>query len=538
VQVTTERQENCIVKLTIELDERSTNNYLQRAARALSRQYRMPGFRPGKAPYNVVVQRLGIESVQAQVIEQFGDQVFEEGLKESELEPIDQASLDEVTWDPSLALHLTVPVAPEVRLGDYQEIRIPWQAPEVGDTELDEALTRLQRQQAERQASERPAELGDQIVADITAKVKDEVILENTAREMILDAESPYPVPGFAEAVVGMQVDETREFTLAYPEDHYNKDIAGQEGHFEVHVSEIRAEILPELDDEFAMSVGDYEDLEDLKAKLRQSLQEEAENRAESEFEESLWQELIERAQIDYPEVYVDREVEMMESRFGSQLQRQGMDLDSFFQLTNTTAERWRADMRPQAIEQMKRRLILAEVVKTQEIAVDDAEIEAEIEETLEPMGDQADSMRELLESENGRLSIEDGLLRRKAMEYLKSIARVEASDAEGATAETADAEAEVAQESGAEASEPAAEVEPEAQVASETLQEAEAQAEAASETPEDAKVQDAAEDAVAPADSAEVAAEDDEAPGPGDEPEIDPESETESKAEAAETIE
>jgi trigger factor len=538
VQVTTERQENCIVKLTIELDERSTNNYLQRAARALSRQYRMPGFRPGKAPYNVVVQRLGIESVQAQVIEQFGDQVFEEGLKESELEPIDQASLDEVTWDPSLALHLTVPVAPEVRLGDYQEIRIPWQAPEVGDTELDEALTRLQRQQAERQASERPAELGDQIVADITAKVKDEVILENTAREMILDAESPYPVPGFAEAVVGMQVDETREFTLAYPEDHYNKDIAGQEGHFEVHVSEIRAEILPELDDEFAMSVGDYEDLEDLKAKLRQSLQEEAETQAESEFEENLWQGLIERAQIDYPEAYVDREVEMMESRFGSQLQRQSIDLDSFFQLTNTTAERWRADMRPQATEQMKRRLILAEVVKTQEIAVDDAEIEAEIEETLEPMGDQADSMRELLESENGRLSIEDGLLRRKAMEYLKSIARVEASDAEGATAETADAEAEVAQESGAEASEPAAEVEPEAQVASETLQEAEAQAEAASETPEDAKVQDAAEDAVAPADSAEVAAEDDEAPGPGDEPEIDPESETESKAEAAETIE
>jgi trigger factor len=529
VQVTTERQENCVVKLTIELDERSTNDYLQRAARALSRQYRMPGFRPGKAPYNVVVQRLGLESVQAQVIEQFGDRVFEEGLKESELEPIDQASLDEVTWDPSLALHLTVPVAPEVKLGDYQEVRIPWRAPEVGDAELEEALTRLQRRQAERQASERPAELGDQIVADITAKVKDEVVLENTAREIILDAESPYPVPGFAEAVVGMQVDETREFTLTYPEDHYNKDIAGQEGHFEVHVSEIRAEVLPELDDEFAMSVGDYEDLEDLKAKLRQSLQEEAENQAEGEFEETLWGALVEMAQIDYPEVYVDREVEMMESRFGSQLERQGMDLDSFFQLTNTTAERWRADMRPQAIEQMKRRLILAEVVKTQEIAVDDAEIEAEIEKTLEPVGDQADSMRELLESENGRLSIEDGLLRQKAMDYLKSITRVEApadeeAPAEGATAEAAEAEPEAAREPDAEASEPVAEVEPEAQ--------------AASEMPEDAEVQDAPEDAVAPADSAEVAAEDDESPGPDDEPEIDAESETESQAEAAKVIE
>jgi trigger factor len=385
--------------------------------------------------------------VQAQAIEQFGDQVFEQGLEESGLEPIAQASLQEVTWEPTMALHLTVPVGPEVDLGAYQDVRVPWQAPEVTEEDVEEELARLQKQHAEEQASEKPAELGDQIVADITATVEGEVVLENTGRELVLDAESPYPAPGFSEAVVGMQAGETREFALTYPEDHYNADIAGKEGHFEVHVTEVKTEVLPELDDEFAIMVGDYEDLDDLKAKVRQSLQESAESAAESEFEEAMWQELLEVAEIEYPEVYVDREVEMMQSQFGSTLQRQGMDLDTFFQLTNSSEEKWRAEIRPQAIEQMKRRLILAEVVHDQELAVDDDEIKAEIKEALEPLGEQADEMRELLESENGRLSIEDSLLRQKAMEYLKSVVRVEAEAGEEADEETETTEASAEEE-------------------------------------------------------------------------------------------
>ena len=501
MQVTTERQENCIVKLTIEVDERSTNNYMQRAARALSRRYRMPGFRPGKAPYNVVVQRLGVESVQAQVVEQFGDQIFEEGLKESELEPATQASLEEVTWDPTLALHLTLPVQPEVKLGAYRDIRIPCQVAEVTDEDLDAALARLQRAAVRAAGGRAPGRVGRSDRRRTSRpQVEGETVLENTGREIVLDAESPYPVPGFAEAVVGMQVDETREFTLTYPEDHYNKDIAGKEGHFEVRVSEIRAEVLPELDDEFAIMVGDYEDLADLKVKLRQSLQEEAKNSAEQAFEEALWQALIETAEIEYPEVYVDRETEMMQNQFAATMQRQGLDIETFFQLTNNTEEKWRAEIRPQAVEQMKRRLILAEIVKTLELTVEAEEIQAEIEETLEPMGEQADSMRELLESENGRLSIEDGLLRQKALDHLKTFVRVEVEETEpeteAAAGEPAEPQADAAEavaeaEEPVEAQAPATETEPEAP---EAQSEPETKAETASEANEDAQDTAAAE--------------------------------------------
>jgi trigger factor len=458
----------------------------------------------------VVVQRLGLEAVQAQAIEQFGDRVFEEGLEESGLEPIAQASLEEVTWEPAMALHLTVPVGPVVTLGTYQDVRIPWRAPEVTDEELDEELARLQRQQADRQASERPAELGDEIVADITATVEGETVLENAGREMVLDAESPYPVPGFAKAVVGIEVDETREFTLTYPQDHYNADVAGKEGHFSVRVSEIRTEVLPELDDEFAMLVGDYEDLADLRTKVRQSLQESAEYAAEQEFEDALWRELIEIAEIEYPDVFADREVERMQNRFAGRLQGQGIDMDSFFQLTNTTEEEWRANIRPQAIESMKRRLILDEVAKAQELAVEEDEIQAEIEETLEPLGDEAGEMRELLESEAGRSSIREDLLRQKALEYLKTVTRVEA-EAEETALEAGEAEEEKAAEGAAAEGTPAeaelAEIEPAEPEAEEPEhEEVEAEAAAAEAEPQAPEAQGQEDESAEPSSEAQPA--------------------------------
>jgi len=131
LKVTTERQEHCIVHLTISVDEEKETEYLRRSARTLSREYRIRGFRPGKAPYDVIVQRLGLETVRAEALERFGDEVFEQGLEESGLEPVGQASLQDVTWDPTMTLHVEVPVKPEVVLDGYRDIRVTWGVPEV-----------------------------------------------------------------------------------------------------------------------------------------------------------------------------------------------------------------------------------------------------------------------------------------------------------------------------------------------------------------------------------------------------------------------
>jgi trigger factor len=432
VQVTTERQENCIVKLTIAVDERKTEEYLKRAARTLSRRYRLPGFRPGKAPYSVVVRNLGIETVQGQVVEQFGDQVFEEGLEESELNPAAQATLQDVTWDPSFTLHLSVPIMPEVDLGAYRDIRIPREVAEVTDGEVEQALLRLQKEQAEHEPKEGAAELGDQVVLDITATVNGETVLENVAREMVLDAEARYPIPGFAEAVVGMQADETRTLNLTYPEDHYNADVAGQEAEFKVHLGEIRNEVLPDLDDEFAIMVGDYENLKDLKAKLRQNLEEQAETMADQAFDEAMWDALLATASVEYPEVAVTQEINVYQQQFEAQIRQQGMDMDSFIQLTGTTPEAWREQVRPQAVERLRRRQILNAIIEAEEIEVTDDEIDAQIEQVIEPMGDRADDMRQMLNSEPGKLSIKQDLLIDKAQDLLKTFLLADADGASG----------------------------------------------------------------------------------------------------------
>jgi len=434
VQVTTERQENCIVKLTISVDERQSQDYLRRAARTLSGRYRLPGFRPGKAPYSVVVRNLGIETVQSQVLEQFGDQVFEEGLKESKLDPAAQASLEDVTWDPSFTLHLTVPIEPEVDLGAYRDIRIPREVAEVTDAQVQESLLRLQKEQAEHEPKEGAAELGDQVVLDITATVDGETVLENVGREMVLDADARYPIPGFAEAVVGMEAEESRTFSLTYPEDHYNTDVAGKEAEIKVQLKEIRDEVLPELDDEFATMVGDYEDLKDLKAKLRQNLEKEAESAADQAFEEAMWDALLATASVEYPEVSVDQEITTYQQQFEAQLRQQGMDLDSFFQLTNTTPEAWREQVRPQAVERLKRRVILNKIIEVEEVEVTDDEVDAQIEKVLEPMAERADDMRQILTSDAGKLTIKQDLLIDKAQDLLKTILQADGSSASDET--------------------------------------------------------------------------------------------------------
>jgi trigger factor len=328
-----------------------------------------------------------------------------------------------------LTLHLTMPVGPTVTLGEYRSIRIPWQEPQVTDDDLDQALLRLQKEQTEWKPDQRPAALGDQVVLDIKAKVNDETVLDNTSREIVLAADSPYPVPGFADQVVGMAAGDTREFTLTYPQDHYNADIAGKEAKFEVRLNEIRVAVLPLLDDEFAMAVGDYENLDDLKTKLRASQEEETRRKAEDEYEEQIWEKLLATAGTDYPDVLLNRELDMLKEQLERQLKQQGMELASYFQLTKTTEAAWREQIRPQAELRLKRRLILTEVIADQGLQVSTEEIDAEIERTVEPMGDRAAEARQSLTAPMGRLAIADSLITRKAIQRLMAIARGEQVD-------------------------------------------------------------------------------------------------------------
>jgi trigger factor len=427
MKVTTERLEDCQINVFVELDAAEVDKKLRQTARKISRNFNVPGYRRGKAPYHAVVRIFGREAVQQETMEEFGNGWYEQALKEIEYEPYEVGRLEEVEWEP-FRMIIRLPIQPEAELGDYRSVRVDYEAEEVTEEQIEERLAGYQQEYAQWVPVERPAAIGDQIVIDLEGKVGDELIMHNEDFEMILQADVSYPLPGFHEEVVGVSPGEEKTFTLTVPEDDDDEDIAGEEASITVRVHTIKEEDLPPLDDELAMMVGDYETLDDLKASLREDMETEASQKAESEYLDKVLEAMIEAAdKIEYPSQAIDRESEMALDQMERSLASSGIQLDTYLGMMNKTREMYKQELRPASEERLKKRLVLGEVAKREKLTVEDDEIDAEIDRLCEMMGEQGEQMREVLESPGGRLSVADDLLVTRVQERVVEIAKGEA---------------------------------------------------------------------------------------------------------------
>jgi trigger factor len=429
LKVTAEKLENCQVELTIEVDQERVDQELRRVARRVSKQRRIPGFRPGKAPYDVVLRHFGKDALYREVLEDLGQTVFKEALEKEGIEPFAQAELMDVQFEP-MVLKMVVPVAPIVELGDYRQLRLTPPEVTISDEEVEAALKRIQAQHGQWQPVERPAQLDDQAIVDIESTVEGEVVLSNQERALLLRAESSYPVPGFNEQIVGIVIGEDREFDLTYPENLANEKLAGKEGHFKVHLHDLKELVLPELDDDLAKTVGDFETFDDLRAKVRESLQAEAEREAESRFTREVLTATVERAHMEFPPVLLERELDSLLKEQDRVLrQQEGLTLDNWLEINKKSKEEHRDELRPQAAERLKRGLTLGKVVDLEGITAEKEEVEAQIERMSSSFGEQADKAREVFSSPDNMRSIASDLLTNKALQRLTAIARGEVED-------------------------------------------------------------------------------------------------------------
>lgn len=366
MKVETERLENCQVALTIKVDEERTERSLRNAARRISRKVSIPGFRPGKAPYDVVVRHFGKEVLYQEVLDELGNTVYREALEEAGLEPFGQATLSDYETEP-LVLKMVVPLAPVVELGDYRQMRLEPEEETVRAEEIGEALRRIQEQNTTWEPVERPAQWGDLAIVDVEGTVKGKTVVGNKGREMILEADSPYPLPGFSDKLLGMAVNEQREFMLTYPEESANRKLAGQQAHFKVRLQELKEQVVPGIDDDLARTVGDYETLEDLKAELRRNLQAKAEER----FADRALTALVERSQIEFPPLLLEREIDDRLEDFDLNLRKQGLNLDNYLQMRKLTEEEFRKEISPQAEERLKRSFALGKFVELEGLDIE-----------------------------------------------------------------------------------------------------------------------------------------------------------------------
>lgn len=362
MKVTTERSENCQVALTIQVGEERTEQALRKSARRLSKKVSIPGFRQGKIPYHVMLERFGKKALLGGVLDELIQEVYEEALEETELEPVAKASIQDIQLEP-LTIKVMVPVAPLVDLGDYRQMRLDPPEVTVGDAEVEGALERIRRENAQWWPVDRPTQLGDMATVDIKGTVDGKVVMDGE-KSLRLSANSPYPFPGFNEKLVGLEIGEERKFTLAIPNDFPKLDLTGKEVHLKVHLRDLKKQVLPDIDDDLARTIGNYETLGELKEVLRKDLEAQAEREAEERFASEVFDVVLEGARIEFPPMLLEQEIDEILEEREKRLQREDLSLSEYLSMKGQSEEEYREEIRPLAEDRLRHALALGEVVK------------------------------------------------------------------------------------------------------------------------------------------------------------------------------
>ena len=422
VKVTTEELSDRQVVMTVEVEEEQAQQALRQAARRLSHRMRIPGFRPGRAPYAIVLRTVGEDSLRSEAFEAIGQQLYEEALKEAEIDAYAQGSLEDVQWDP-LTFRVTVPLPPVVKLGDYGSLSVPTEPILVLDEDVAEALDDLRQRNAEWVPVDRAAEYDDMVDVDIKGVVGEEEIMNQQNWERLLRKDGSGGLPGFDAAFVGMTAGESSEFDLTYPED--SGQWAGQTAHFTAQLHGVKAKELPELNDDFAQTVGEFDTLAALQEATRQDIRDR--RTAEADYEGKVLDALIEQSTVEFPPLVLDNELNDLLDEHDRRLRQQGMPLDDFLRMTGKTRDAYREENRPSAERKLKRSLVLSEFVRQEGLTLDDQKISEEIERQVALQPDETrERLRTLLDSPGGRQAIGNNLLTREAISILVAMAKGE----------------------------------------------------------------------------------------------------------------
>jgi trigger factor len=443
LKIETQPQENRTLKLTVEVDDERLQPALRAAARRISKDYRIPGFRPGKAPYEVVLRHFGENTIYQTALEDLSQSIYKEVLEQENIDPYAPGELEDVKFKP-VVLTYTVPLAPEVDLGDYRALRLPFQAPAVSDEAVQDQLEHLREHQAVVEPVERPAELNDVVTLDAkaflnTGENPSDFLLADQDVALVLDEKADWPMPGFAQQVVGMSAGSDRKFDLAFAEDYANESLRGQVAHFEVTVKEVKARALPEWNDELARSLGDFESLDALRAKTRADLERQASRQVERDYADQVINQLVEQAKIDYPPVLLENELDDVLNDLDRRLREQRLTLDDYLKIQNKTKEQLREESRPTAETRLKRSLALGKIVSLEGLTVSAEDVAERVEVLSTPWGDRADEMRKVLASDDSRRMLAVDLLSDKAVERLVAIGKGESVPPPAPLAEAAD---------------------------------------------------------------------------------------------------
>lgn len=421
MKVSLEKIENNTAYLNLEVDKEQFEAALEQAYRKNAKHFTIPGFRKGKAPRFLVERYYGPEILYEDAAEAVLPDAYEKGIKDLKLEPVDRPRFDitQIEKGKSLIATVQVTIKPEATVKQYEGLEVDKYVYNVNDDDIERELKTLQEKNARLVTVEdRPAKMDDIAIIDFEGSV-DEIPFEGGKGENYsLTLGSGMFIPGFEEQVVGMQVNETKDIKVTFPEDYHQKDLAGKEATFKTSLKEIKKKDLLPLDDEFAKDVSEFDSLEELKADIKRTLEERAHTVTEGSLKASIINKLLENTEVEVPEVMVEREIDRLVMDTAISMRMQGFDLETYLKVQNISIQDFRTQFKDRALENVKSSLALEEVAKQEKIEVSEEEVEEEIEKMSKNVNKELEEFKKDLRPEDID-AIKDKVLTQKIFDFL-----------------------------------------------------------------------------------------------------------------------
>ena len=412
------------VKLEITVEAEKFENAMKKVYFQNAKYFNIPGFRKGKAPMNIVEKYYGEQIFYEDAFNEVATEAYEEAIKENKIEAVSRPEVDiaQMEKGKDLIFSAVVQTKPEVKLGKYKGVEIEKIEYKVDKKAVDHELGHMQEHNSRLiTVDDRPLENGDTATIDFEGFVDGVAFDGGKAEGHELEIGSGAFIPGFEEQLVGMEIDGEKEIKVTFPKEYFSKDLAGKDATFKVKLHEIKKKELPELDDEFAKDVSEFDTLDELKKSIKEKLTKNNEQRAKYETEDAAIKAVCKESELDVPSGMIELEIDNMLKDFEQRLAYQGLNLEQYLKMLGKTEEEIRKEYEPQAIEAIKSRLVLEAVIKAEKIEASEEEVKAKMEEMAKSYGK---DVEELSKNENLKNYLEDGIKSEKALEFIVANAK------------------------------------------------------------------------------------------------------------------
>lgn len=413
------------VKLSFTIEAAKFEEAIQKVYAKSAKYFNIPGFRKGKAPYKIVEKQYGAQIFYEDAFNEVVPEIFEKEVKEAGLEVVSRPDIDITQMEKGKDLIFTaiVQTKPEVKLGKYKGIELKKVEYNVEEKDIDHEIHHMQERNARLvNVEDRAVEKDDTTVIDFEGFVDGVAFEGGKAENHELVIGSNTFIPGFEDQIIGMKIDEEKDINVTFPEEYFSKDLAGKAAVFKVKLHEIKKKELPEVDDEFAKDVSEFDTIKELKASIKEKLEEENKNKAKYETEEEAIKTVCENTEIDIPSGMVETETDNMIRDIEQRLQYQGLNFAGYLQMMGKTEADMRKEMEEQALRQVKTKLVLEAIVAAEKIEASDEEVKAKLEEMATTYGR---DVKELEQNESLKLYISESVKTEKAISFIVENAKI-----------------------------------------------------------------------------------------------------------------